>query len=155
MSTNFKDRLIRIDDIPGESERLLEQGNKPYLPLTLFLLIGAALLFIPNVRIVGAAILVFIVYILFGTKERKLFTITDKYIIIYLYNNDRECNIFYLDEIISWEYKTGKPTLDVIELKLNDGSVHTLETTGPNKAIKVMRDLLADREIKPASAKRH
>lgn len=155
MSTNFKDRLIRIDDIPGESERLLEQGNKPYLPLTLFLLIGAALLFIPNVRIVGAAILVFIVYILFGTKERKLFTITDKYIIIYLYNNDRECNIFYLDEIISWEYKTGKPTLDVIELKLNDGSVHTFETTGPNKAIKVMRDLLADREIKPASAKRH
>jgi len=148
MSTNFKDRLIRIEDIPDGSERLLEQGNKPYFPLIVLLVCSIILMILPQTRFIGIALTIFLVYVLIGAKERKLFTITNNYIIIYLYHNDIECNIFYLEEVISWEFKAGKTTLDMIELKLNDGSVYSFETTGPNKLIKVMRSIMASREVK-------
>ena len=148
MSTNLKDRLIRIDDIPSGSERLLEQGNKPYFPLIVLLICSIILLILPQARFIGLALTVILVYVLIGAKERKLFTITTNYIIIYLYHNDLECNIFYLEEIVSWEFKAGKTTLDMIELKLNDGSAYSFETTNPNKLLKVMRSIMASREIK-------
>lgn len=147
MSTNYKDRLIRIDDIPQGHTTILKQGSKPFMPLIFVLVIGIVMLLLPNVRIIGIAVVVISGYVLFGAQNRPLFEITDKYIVIYIHGNERECNIIYLDEIINWEFMPGKTTLDAIGLVLNDGSEHSFATVTPNNTVKTMRQLMKDREI--------
>lgn len=150
MSNDFKDRTIRIEDVPSESKRLLEQVNKPYFALSLVMAIGVIMAVYTNLRYVGIAIVIVISYVLLFTKERKLFTITEDYIIVYIYKNDRECNIYYLEDILSWEFSPGKNTLDVINLRLTDGSTYKFETISPNRLLKTMRTILPNQEIKPA-----
>lgn len=148
MSTNLKDRLIRIEDMPQDTKLLLEQGSKPYTPLIFVLVIGIVMIVLPNVRIIGVAVALVGGYVLFGVSNKPLFKITDKYVAIYLRGNERECNIVYLDEVVTWEFVAGKTTLDVIQLVLNDGSSFSFETVTPNKTVKIVRDLLPKREIK-------
>lgn len=148
MSTNLKDRLIRIEDMPQDTKLLLEQGSKPYTPLIFVFVIGIVMTVLPNVRIIGVAVALVGGYVLFGVSNKPLFKITDKYVAIYLRGNERECNIVYLDEVVTWEFVAGKTTLDVIQLVLNDGSSFSFETVTPNKTVKIVRDLLPKREIK-------
>ena len=148
MSTNLKDRLIRIEDMPQDTKLLLEQGSKHYTPLIFVFVIGIVMIVLPNVRIIGVAVALVGGYVLFGVSNKPLFKITDKYVAIYLRGNERECNIVYLDEVVTWEFVAGKTTLDVIQLVLNDGSSFSFETVTPNKTVKIVRDLLPKREIK-------
>ena len=147
MTNFYKNRVIRIEDIPTVNAFKYEQRLKPYVPIFIFLAANIVCFVFDIARPVTIAFILFMCYVLFFVPDRTSLMITDKFVIEY-HEDGKECSIYYYDEVLSWKIEEGKTSMDHLLLNMKDGFGAQIPTSNPTKVVKVLRKFIEEKEIK-------
>lgn len=144
MSEEIKSHSIRVEDIPANAEVELTQNSKPYASLVVLMVLCAGLIWFSQTRIFGVIFLVAVILLWRYSPNRRLVTVTDKFIVAHE-SDGVNCRIYYYDEVAQWDLNHLGGS-DVIVLYLTDGSMTSVPVLYVFPVQRRMRKFMKDKE---------
>ena len=145
-TTEVKDRIIKINDIPTDAKVLNLQYSKPIYSYVVCGLLLFVLFYFPETRIIGIFGAAFFIFIFTSSKNRKLLLVTDKFVASF--NPDLEtARIIYYDEVKNWEIVEAHDVYS-LAFNLDDGSALGMQTTNHYKVVKIFKKIMPEKENK-------
>ncbi|MEG0345942.1 MAG: hypothetical protein RR435_06675 [Erysipelotrichaceae bacterium] len=141
---NIKSKHLKIRNIPKEKVKLASIGSKPYLVLSILLIISIMTL-TTRFRLFGLILTIFFIYCIVFLKDNSTVEFYNNFVIFYDENSAEDCYLIFYHEIDSWYYKKNLSDLDVVYFILNDGSKLEFKSLSESKMKKHL-NLLVGKE---------
>lgn len=121
---NFKDRSIRIENVPKAKVRF-RLTRKPLFTFVCLLALGIILL-ITDYQVSGWVLVVIAIFGLVFVPDKVILAIYDKFFVSYPIKNNGTCTIIYWQEVSGWKYIQRKDRYDSLVIQCRDGAQYDL-----------------------------
>lgn len=147
---NVKSKILKIRNLPSDSEKVDKINAKPYLFIMIFLLIGIALTF-TKLYLVGIIITLLFLYYLVFVKDAALIEFYSQYAIFYLNNGKDECFLLFWDDVLHWNIENNRKDLDSLSIVLRNNETIDLKCLSRKKVEKYFHLFTTEKEEKEIS----
>ena len=141
----IKSKRLLSRNLPVDRVIELKINSKPYLGLSLFVLLGVAICF-TGYWIFGVIIFTLCLLGLLFIKNQVTTEFNQEYVIFYSEGNSEECFIIYWEDIERWQVLSEKTGLDFIRIQLKNGEKLAYKIFAKNKAVKYFEKLAPNPE---------
>ncbi len=138
--------LIKITDLPQGNTPEKKIQTKPYIAITVVLVVGIALLFLKSMRILGVVLIALSLFALWQIKGRLQMEIYSTYAVFYPVGHPDECQIFYYNDVIQWsiDHRQGQP--DTMKIELKDDKMILQPIANSDQVLSAFNKKMADKE---------
>lgn len=134
----IRSKVLKIRNLPKNSERVDFISSKPYMFLTSFLAIGI-LMFLIQLKFIGVVLTGLSAVGFFVMKDKVVTEFYDEYVVFYDEKKPDECYILFWEDIVVWHYLASKSSLDEIDIVLKNDKHVKFQVLSKTKILKYFR----------------